>query len=848
MFFLTTKNLWAHKRRMIGTVLAVVLGVAFLSGTLLLSDTLHANFERLFTQAYGSTDVVVRSATKIGDDPRQNRRTGVDAALVTSVTNVSGVAQATPYLEGNGQLLGHDGKAIGGNGPPTRAANWIDTPSLTPYRLAAGRIPRADDEVVINRGAAKTGHLRLGDTTTLLTPAPMPVRIVGISTFGSADGFGPSTFTGLTLHAAQTRLTNNPDQVTEIRVQAASGVAPDVLAQRMTGALPGSVQTITGAGLAAESFNDLNQGFLGFVRNALLVFSIIAVLVAAFSIYNTFSMLAAQRGRETALQRALGATRRQVITAGALEAVAVGAIGSALGLVVGIAFAAGLKGVFAGFGFALPAGGLVFTTSSATIALAAGMAATLAAALLPAVRASDVAPLAVLRDLAVEASGVSRRRALGGSGIAAAGILAVMLAATGSAGPGIAALGGVLTLLGAVALGPVVARPVLAALGAPVAARGITGTLSRDNARRNPRRTAATATSLMVGVAVVALFTVVGASLKASVSDGVGKSLTSDLVVDTAGFGGQSGGTGLSPQLASAIAKVPEVQDAVGIGGGSALLAGSTHAVTVADPDRVDKVLDLGITGGSLAGLSDHGLGVTEQAAKNNHWRVGTLIPVVYPDGARDEVHIAFVYANGDLTGDYLMSSNLWNPHAGQQRDTKIFVNVRPGADVESARAAITNVARPYGAPRVQDRAQFRTSAAEGVNTILGLVYVMLALAIVIAFMGIANTLSLAVYERTRELGLLRAVGQTRRQTRSMVRWESVMIAVFGTLAGVSLGTFLAWALVKSSSSTTLAVFAVPPLQLAVFVVIGALAGVLAAIRPARRAARLHILQAIASE
>src|SRR2546423_1233092 len=281
MFTLTAKNLWAHKRRMTGTVLAVVLGVAFLSGTLLLSDTLHSNFDRLFTQAYGRTDVVVRSATKIGDDPRQNKRTGIDASLVTVVKNVDGVEDARPYLEGNGRLLGHDGKAIGGNGPPTRAASWIDAPSLNPYRLAEGRAPRADDEVVINRGAAKTGHLHLGDTTTLLTPDPIPVRIVGIATFGSAEGFGPSTFTGLTLHAAQAHLTNSPGQVTEIRMQAAPGVAPDALAQRVSAALPGSTQTITGSELAKENFSDLNRCFLGFVRNALLAFSIIAVLVAA---------------------------------------------------------------------------------------------------------------------------------------------------------------------------------------------------------------------------------------------------------------------------------------------------------------------------------------------------------------------------------------------------------------------------------------------------------------------------------------------------------------------------------------------------------------------------------------
>lgn len=850
MVRLTAKNLWSHKRRMVGTALAVVLGVAFLAGTLLLGDTLQANFDRLFTQAYGQTDVVVRSATTIGNDPRQNMRAGIDADVLPVVRAVPGVADAQPYLEANGQLLGSNGKAIGGNGPPTRAGNWISDSALSPYKLVEGRAPRADDEVVINRGAAKTGHLSVGDRTTLLTPQPVSVRIVGISTFGTADGFGPGTFTGMTLHAAQTLLTNNPSQLTEIRVRAVPGISADALATRIGAKVPANVQTITGSELASERLGQLNDGFLGFFKNALLAFSLIALLVAAFSIYNTFSILAAQRGRETALERALGATRGQVLGAGALEALAVGLAGSAVGVFAGVVIAAGLKALFSAFGFSLPAGGLVLRPSSMIVAIAVGTVATLVAAWLPAHRASRTAPIAALRevDTDTESTGATWRRATIGALVGAVGVGAIVLATAGSGGVGLAALGAVFTLVAAVVLGPVVARPAAAVLGAPAARRDINGRLSRDNAMRNPRRTAATASSLMIGVSVVALFTVVGASLRASVQDGVGKSLHSDLVVDTKGFGGASGGSGLSPTLANSIAQTPGVEDAVGIGTGTVEIAGSAHQVSVAPPSSVDQVLQLGVSDGSLAQLSDDGLAVSSQAAKDHHWHVGSEVAVLYPDGANGELRVGAVYDHPDIVGDYLLTPAEWTPHASQPLDSLVLVNVEPGTSLDTAKTSISHLTDPYGVARVQDRDQYVATAASGVNTILGLVYVMLVLAIVIALMGIANTLSLSVYERRRELGVLRAVGQTRAQMRSMIRWEAVTIATFGTLGGLALGTFLAWALVTASSSTVLAVFAIPPARLVVFAVLGAAAGALAAIRPARRAARLDILAAIASD
>jgi putative ABC transport system permease protein len=841
---ITVNTIWAHKRRLAATTLGVVLGVAFLAGTLLLGDTLRANFSQLFTQADATTDVVVRSATAIGSGATAPR-TGIDAALLQRVRAVNGVAEAQPYLEGYAKLIGKDGTAIGGSGPPTTAANWIADPRLNPYHLVQGHAPQADDQVVINSGAASSGKLSVGSTATMLVPQPLRVHVVGIAKFGSADGFGSGTFAGLTLHAARADLTRNPGQISQIMVRAAPGVTPGQLARRLQASLPGSVQAITGTQIAAADNADINSGFLGFLRTALTVFAVIALLVAAFSIYNTFCILAAQRSRESALLRALGASRRQVIGASIAETLVVGVFGSIAGWAAGIGIAAGLKGVFDAFGFALPAGGLVFRASSALLAIGTGVLVTVLAGVLPAVRAARIPPIAALRDLAAESPVLPRRRLVAGSVVIAAGAALAIGGATAHTAV-LAGLGALLLVAGMVVLGPFAARLAAGALGRPVAAlRGITGSLARQNARRNPRRTAATATALMVGVAVVSLFAVIGASLKASAGQGVDRTLTADMVVDTPGYGGASGNAGLSPQVAGELARLPGVRVAAPIAVGNALLNGQSQRISAADPATIGSVLDLDVVRGSLGPDT---LAVSGTAAADQHWQLGSVVPITYPDGATARLRVGAIYDNTQLAGDYLLGAAAWTAHTRQPLDAEVLLKLRPGAGLAATKAAAGAVADRYGTVRVQDRAEFRASTVSGVNTILGLIYVMLALAILIALMGIANTLSLSIHERTRELGLLRAVGQSRGQTRAMVRWESLIIAVFGTVGGVLLGTFLGWAIVSASASTALAAFSAPALQLVIFLVVGAAAGVLAGLRPARRAARRPVLAALVAE
>jgi putative ABC transport system permease protein len=460
-----------------------------------------------------------------------------------------------------------------------------------------------------------------------------------------------------------------------------------------------------------------------------------------------------------------------------------------------------------------------------------------------------VAPLAALRDVAVDRSGSSTTRAVVGVVVLAAGVGFVLLGVTGDSDSVLTwtGLGSVLMIFGLVILGPVVARPTSLVLGAPLPrVRGFIGALARRNAVRNPRRTAATASALMIGVAVVSLFTVFAQSLKVSFEQSVNQSFGGDLVVGESGFGFAP----LSLDLAPALSELPEVDTAVGFGGGAATVGQVDRAVSVADVPAVDRVLDIGVQQGAAADVVGPTFAVSEEVADNRNWRVGTPVTVEFPDGSEQVLTVAAIYEHADVAGGYLLPRDLWIEHAPQAFDFTVLVALAEGVSVEEGRAAVEEVADGFGAPAVQDREEFLGSVAQGVDFMLNLIYVMLALAIFIALMGIANTLSLSVYERTRELGLLRAVGETRRQVRSMVRWESVIVAVFGTLGGLGLGLFLGWALVEAASAAEdgLAVFSVPVVRLLVVLVVGGLAGALAGIRPARRAARLDVLDAIATE
>ncbi|MFF7132435.1 putative ABC transport system permease protein [Streptomyces sp. SAI-126] len=847
---LSVSSLRAHRRRFAGTFLAVFLGVAFLAGTLIMGDTLRAGFDTMFGNATSGTDAVIRSADAI-TTPGESAgvREPVPTDLVGTVEQVPGVAAAAPDIQGAGQLVGANGEPIGGQGPPTLAGNWIDDSRLNPYRLAEGRAPRKSGEVVVNRGTAEKGDLKIGDTTILRTPDPVEVTVVGLATFGGEDGMAQVTYTGMTRADAEKYLTARPGEASDIKVRAGPGVSQRELVDRLTPVLPEGVEAITGQEATEENTDMISSRFLAVFTTFLLVFSGVALLVATFSIHNTFAIVVAQRTRENALLRALGASRRQITASTLTEASVVAVAASAAGLAGGIGVAAGLQALFPAIGFPFPEGDVVIGALSMTLPLAVGVVVCLGSALLPAVRAGRTAPLAALRETAVDRSGASRVRAVTGAGLAALAVAVTLTGVLVSPSIWLAGTGAVLALVAFVVLGPVASTTAVRVLGGPLdRLRGVTGSLARRNALRSPRRTAATASALMIGVAVVSLFTVFGASLKATMDQTVSRSFAGDVVVSTPSFG--AGGSGLSPRLAGAVQRLPEVDTAVGLGRGVAEVDGNGRALTVTDPLALERTFDLGTVRGSLSALGADGIALTRTEAAKQGLTTGDRTELAFTDGEKDTFTVRAVYDRSELAGDYVITRAAWAPHRTQDSDTLVAVSFKDGVSTDAGKAAVERVAARYGHPEVQTRDEYARSSAGGIDMMLTLVYALLALAVLIALLGIANTLTLAIHERTRELGLLRAVGQTRSQLRAMVRWESVLVAAFGTVGGLALGAFLGWVLVEASdgaSDSTFA-FAVPPLQLAVVALVGVTAGALAGLRPARRAARLDVLRAIATE
>ena len=844
MLKITLKGLLAAKRRLFTTALAVLLGVAFVAGTLVLTDTIGKTVTDLFTSLNAGTDAQVRgraTSPELGGRPR------VDAALVATISAVPGVGAAEGTITGYAQLVDKQGKAVGNSnlGAPPVGADWATVDALNPFDLVTGRPPQADAEVVIDKASADTARFAVGDTATVLVQTgPQRVQVVGIARFGTADSPAGSSVVLFTKAAAE-RLLGEPGKVDGIGVLAAEGVSQQELRDRIAKVTPPSVEVVTGKVLEQESQRAVKD-ILNFANQFLLTFALIALFVGSFSIYNTFSILIVQRTRDLALLRAVGASRRQVLGSVLVEAVVVGLIAAALGLAAGIGVAAGLKALLTGFGLDIPAAGIVVTARTVVASLLTGLLVSVGSAVLPARRASKVPPIAALRDLAHDRSGRSRRRLVIGAVVTAAGAASLLLGLLSQSDRALPAVGGgaAVIFLGVAVLGPVIARPVSRLIGAPLPAlMGMPGRLARENAIRNPKRTAATAAALMIGVSLVCFITIVAASSKASSAAQIDKAFTGDFVIDA----GSPGGPGFSHDLAERLDRLPEVKAASGVRQGFAPIGGTPADLLAIDPATYGKIVDLDLARGRLEDLGHDGIAVRDTVATARGWSVGDKVPVRFALTGDQQLTVAAVYRAKNVAGDYVIGLATHEANLADRFDTQVLVAKADGVSVADARAAIEAVTAEYPTAKLQDQTEYKQAQAGQINRVVNLVYVLLALGVLIGLLGIANTLALSIFERTRELGLLRAVGMTRRQLRSMVRWESVIIALLGAFLGLVIGLFSGWAMVTAVADEG-ARLQLPAGQLAAVALIAALAGMVAAVLPARRASRLNLLAAIATE
>lgn len=823
---------------------AVVVGVAFLAGTLVLADSVRDSFGTAFAAQHRGTDAAVRSTSRITHQGVTAQGT-VPAATAATVAAVPGVARVTPHVEGTAQIVGADGTRIGGTGPPTVGTNWPGVDGAREgWHLVAGRAPAAPGEVVIDRASADEGHLHVGDRATVLVPRAERFTVVGIVRFGSRDTLAGTTYAAFTLADAQRVLLDGAPEYTSLLVDGTAGVTPAQLAARLRAALPQGLTAVTAQQLTAEDRAAVDDAFLHFFETLLLVFAGVALLVAACSIHNTFAILTAQRTREAALLRSLGASRRQLALSAATQGLLVGATASATGIAAGIGLAAGLDALLGAAGLDLPDTGLVVTPARLAVAALVGLLVAVPASVMPAIRASRVQPIEALREGTTDTTEASRSRRVLGVLVTLGGITLLVAGGTGT-DMGLVLPGALALVVGLITIGPVLARPAAAVLGAPGALlRGAPGSLARRNATRNPRATAGAATALMIGVTVVTVFTVFAASIKASIGDMVHRDFTGDLVV----VQDAPSGSGIDPAVVTGLRALPEVREATGFGIAFADVDGTPQQVAAASADALDRMVRLHRTAGSFAALGDSGAAVSDRFARDHGLTVGAPLPVRFGNGVGTTLRVAAVYDRAATFGDVVVPEAVWSANTRQPALTGVFVRLAPGVSVDDGRRAVARVAGAAHAPAVQDADEYLHSVSSRVDALLAVVAVFLALAVLIAFMGIANTLSLAIHERTRELGLLRAIGLTRSQVRTTVRWESFVIAAIGALTGIVAGTAIAWGLVQGLHDTMpLDVFEAPGARLALIGGSAVLAGVVAAIRPARRAARLPALGAAAA-
>jgi putative ABC transport system permease protein len=846
------KGLLGRKLRTGLTAVAIVLGVAMVAGTLMLTDSIDNAFDTIFTDVRKGSNAVVsgKSAFDLAEGSGTNAPT-LPQSLLGEVRSLPEVAEAEGSVDGQAQLIGKDGKAIVYGGAPNLGFSVSKGDSrFNPLTLVAGAWP-SDRQVVIDESTADKEGFKIGQRIRVQAEgAARTLRISGLVKFGSVSTIGGATLAGFDLRTAQ-ELFGKRGRLDEIAVASKRGVSDSELVNALRAVLPPSAQVRTGAQQAREDAEETNA-FITFLRGFLLAFGGIALFVGSFVIANSLSITIAQRTREFATMRTIGASRRQILTSIMVEALAVGIIASLVGLGLGFGLAKALFGLFDAVGFTLPNSGLVLEANAVIVALAAGILVTLAASLRPAFRATRVPPIAAVREGAIlPTSRYARYRLPASILLTLLGFAALIW---GLFGPGLSTtallvwmgLGALLIFFGVALLAERLVKPLAAWLGWPASKfGGIAGVLARDNASRNPQRTASTASALMIGLALVTLVAVLASGIVSTFRDAVDELWKNADYAITA----QNNFSPIPVSVGESAARAPRVEAVGNVRAGEARAFGSTFNATAVNP-ATSRIFSINWKQGSdsvLATLGANGAFVTEGYADDHNLRVGSRIRMTFANGDQDVFVVRGIFeppTGGSPFGPVTISAATWDRFNEQPQNLFSFVIMR-GGQTSANRTTLERALSDFPNAKVQTRSEFIDNQISALNSVLNILYLLLALSVIVSLFGIVNTLVLTVFERTREIGMLRAIGMTRRQVRRMIRQESVITALIGGALGIVLGVILGALLVARVDFID---FTLPVGQLVIFAFAAIVVGIVAAIFPARRAARLNILRALQYE
>jgi putative ABC transport system permease protein len=847
MLTATLRAMIAHKLRLVLTTASIALGVAFLAGTLVLTDTMGLAFEQLFGKVSAGTDAVVRThAPYTATDGVSTSRAPIPAAVLTDIDQVDGVRHAEGSVTGYALLTDNDGRAVLTNGgAPTMGYNMpADEDLRGDVDLLSGTAPDAPNEVAIDATSAEDHDIAIGSTIKVLFQGPTrEFTVVGTVGFGGEKNLGGTTSAYFDTKTAQ-KVLGTPGYFDTIGVSAVDGVSQAELAKRLSAVVPQGAEAVTGETVAQEN-SDAVQKDLKIVGILFMIFAGIALFVGSFIIWNTFTMIVTQRSREIALLRAIGGTRRQVLRSLMIEAVMLGVAASAIGVVLGMGVAKALTTLMDLVGFTLPSTSLQLEPRTIWVSLLVGTLVTVVAALVPARRATKVLPVEALRESTPGAEKPSKRRAFIGLAIIGAGAAGILAALYGGADMRIFGVGLLALIVGVMVALPLAVRPLAALIATPLKLRGLPGELAKQNALRNPRRTSSTAAALMIGLTLVVSMGVFASSLKASFGDVISDQTNADLFLSSS----SAQGPGFSPSVIAAAKGVDGVDKVSAGGWGQAHFNGGNTSYSAVDPATAEEVMNLEVSQGSVADLGKDGVMVSRSTATAEGWKLGSVVPAEFAVSGKHRLHVVAIYdGKGWISDNYVISLAEQNAFAGPQLVASGLVTLVAGADKAAVQQAISAALADHPDAKVLDQKGFEKEASGFIGQLLTFVTVMLLLAVLIALLGIVNTLALSVFERTRELGLLRAVGMTRAQVRAMVRWESVVISLIGALSGAALGIGIGLALSQALKDEGIKAIAIPAPQIALYVALAAVAGILAAVGPARSAAKVDVLRAVVTD